>query len=76
LEGEEIMTIGFDAKGLQHSYDLYINHLVKETARNKGIKPSEISGKDQILCVSVALLATIEANNKKIESQLKERGLL
>ncbi len=26
------MTIGFDAKGLQHSYDLYINHLMKETA--------------------------------------------
>jgi hypothetical protein len=70
------MTIGFDAKGLQHTYDLYINHLVKEKAKGKGVKPSEISEKDEISCVSVALLATIEANNKKIALQLRERGLL
>ena len=70
------MTIGFDAKGLQHSYDSYFIHLMKETAKSKGVKLSEICEKDEILCVRVALLATIEANNKKIESQLKERGLL
>jgi hypothetical protein len=75
LEGG-IMTIGFDAKGLQHSYDSCFIHLMKETAKSKGVKLSEIGEKDEILCVRVALLATIEANNKKIELQLKERGLL
>jgi hypothetical protein len=70
------MTIGLDAQGLQHSYDLYISHLRKETARQKGTKPPALSEKDEILCVSVALLAVIEANNKKIESQLKELELI
>jgi hypothetical protein len=49
---------------------------MKETAKSKGIKLSEIGEKDEILCVRVALLATIEANNNKIESQLREKGLL